>query len=465
MNLVPHCAPRFDAELIRRYGGPAPRYTSYPTALQFTEAWDESQLRRTAAALPAAAPLSLYVHLPFCASPCFYCACTRIITRQPALAQAYLARLYREIELQGELFEGAGPVEQLHFGGGTPTYYDAATLGEVMAALDRHFTLSEDESREYSIEVDPRTVHTDSMAELAGLGFNRLSLGVQDFDPAVQRAVNRVQSLKDTFDLIGAARAAGFRSVSVDLIYGLPLQTPPSFERTLDLVRVARPDRIAVYAYAHLPQRFKAQRQIERSLVPAPETRLELLRLSIEKLTAAGYVYIGMDHFARPEDELVRAQRSGELQRNFQGYSTRGGRDLVGLGLSAISRVGDAYSQNAKALPAYQRALDAGRLPVERGLRLTTDDRLRREVIEQLMCHGRVRFADLEGRYGIEFRAYFARELARLRELENDGLVRLSDAAVEVTPSGRLLLRAVARMFDVYAPRDAAGAARFSRVA
>jgi oxygen-independent coproporphyrinogen-3 oxidase len=457
----------FDADLIRRYDRPGPRYTSYPTAAEFRDSFSAADYHVAALRNRQrnhAAPLSVYVHIPFCTSPCYYCACTRIITRQPAAAEAYLSRLEHEIELQGKLI-GGRVIEQLHFGGGTPTFFSMKQLGRVLEALSRHFELSEAESREYSIEVDPRTVHPGTIEELAGLGFNRISFGVQDFNPLVQRAVNRVQSTTDTLELITQARHCGFHSVSVDLIYGLPMQTPLTFGATLDLVAAVRPDRIAAYSYAHLPQQFKAQRQIDEATLPRGEDKLRLLALIVEKLTGAGYVHIGLDHFALPEDELALARERGELHRSFQGYSTRGGLDLLGLGLSAIGHLGDTYSQNTRRLDLYYAALDNDQLPVARGLSLSSDDRLRADVIAGLMCHGRVDIADMEQRHHIRFTEHFQAELDQLRQLADDGLVDILDQEIRVTPRGHFLLRAVARVFDAYLPAIAPVAtARYSRV-
>jgi oxygen-independent coproporphyrinogen III oxidase len=400
------------------------------------------------------------VHVPFCASPCFYCGCNRIITRQWDRAAAYLAVLEKEIALQGAQFERVRTVEQLHFGGGTPTFLTPAQLGRVMSALDGEFGLSDSETREYSIELDPRTIHLDTLAELAGLGFNRVSFGVQDFDPQVQRAVNRVQSVKDTLDLIAHARRLGFRSVSVDLIYGLPYQTGESWARTLDLIATAAPDRIAAYSYAHLPERFKAQRHIEADKLPSAREKLGLLARTVERFTGAGYDYIGMDHFARPEDELAQARQAGTLHRNFQGYSTRGGLELIGLGMTSIGSLDDSYSQNARQLDRYYAAVNEGRLPIEKGLRLTAEDKLRRDVIMGLMCRDGVSFAGIEAAHGIRFGEHFAAELARLEALAADGLVRLDGRGIRVTASGRLLLRAIAMVFDAYARPVATGAPR-----
>jgi len=454
---------QFDAALVERYDRPGPRYTSYPSALQFDEAFGAADYReaaeRSRAARPGA-PLSVYVHVPFCASPCFYCGCSRIITRQFDRAEPYVRALEKEIALQGALFENLRAVEQLHFGGGTPTFLTPAQIGRVIGALDREFGLSDGEDREYSIELDPRTISTATLAELAGLGFNRVSLGVQDFDPQVQQAVNRVQSIKDTLDLITQARRLGFRSVSVDLIYGLPWQTRESWARTLDLIATAAPDRIAAYSYAHLPGRFKAQRHIDATRLPTAREKLGLLALTIERFTAAGYDYIGMDHFARPGDELAQARRNGTLHRNFQGYATRGGLELIGLGMTSIGQLDDTYSQNARQLDRYYAAINEGRLAIEKGMRLTAEDQLRRDVVMALMCRDGLRFADIEAAHGIEFREHFAAELARLDALAADGLVRHDASSIRVMPAGRLLLRAIAMVFDAYAMPAAAGAER-----
>jgi oxygen-independent coproporphyrinogen-3 oxidase len=459
---------RFDRELVRRYDLAGPRYTSYPTAVQFTESFGEADYLRAARASnddPIPRPLSLYVHVPFCTSPCFYCGCTKLITRDPTAGGRYLMHLAREVELQAALFDRDRPVEQLHLGGGTPTFLSPAELAELVTMLRRHFDLRDDEQREFSIEIDPRTASDEMLATLANLGFNRISLGVQDFDPAVQQAVNRIQPREDVLEVIGAARHHGFRSVALDLIYGLPRQTEASFAETLDQVIAVRPERIACYSYAHLPQVFKPQTRIKLEDLCPPEVKLALLGITIEKLTAAGYVYVGMDHFAVPEDELAIALGDGSLQRNFQGYSTRAGLDMVGLGMSSIGKVGDSYVQNQKRLDAWQEALEAGRLPVWRGLRMNADDRIRRDVIQELMCRNQLEFAPIAARHGIDFERYFAAELARLAPLAADGLVVIEPGMVRVTPLGRLLVRAVAMCFDAYLAREAGeGVRRFSRV-
>jgi oxygen-independent coproporphyrinogen-3 oxidase len=398
-------------------------------------------------------------------SPCFYCGCNRIITRDKARAETYLARLYREIDLTAALFDRDREVIQCHFGGGTPNFLSPAQLRDVVDCLRRHFSFSASPDRELSIELDPRFISTDDVAALAAIGFDRASLGVQDFDPQVQAAVNRVQGIAETGAIIEACHANGFRSVNVDLIYGLPKQTVPSFSRTLETVAGMRPDRIAVYSYAHLPQLFKAQGRIDAADLPDAETKLALLEQAIHRLTQAGYVYIGMDHFALPDDALARARARGSLHRNFMGYTTHADSDLVGLGVSAISHIGNSFSQNPRDLPAWQVAIDNGRLPVARGLVLDEDDQLRADLIQQLMCQGEIPVAALERRYAIDFDGYFTEALARLEPLVADGLVVREGGRILATGRGRLLLRTIAMCFDRYlAPDDTtADAPRFSR--
>ncbi len=456
----------FDAGLLRRYDRPGPRYTSYPTAPQFSEAFGAAHLREMAQVSngdPIPRRLSLYVHVPFCMSPCFYCGCNRVITRDLARGGQYLVRLQREIELTAALFDHDREVIQLHFGGGTPNFLSPPQLHETVDALRRHFRFSDADDRDISIELDPRFLKPDDVRQLAQAGFNRASLGVQDFDPAVQEAVNRIQSVEETLAIIEACRRHGFHSVNVDLIYGLPKQTLEGFARTLDIVIGARPHRLAVYSYAHLPEMFKPQRQLNADDLPPPELKLDLLRLAIEKLTAAGYVYIGMDHFALPDDELALAQARGSLHRNFMGYTTHADSDLVGMGVSAISHIGDSFSQNPRDLPHWQAALDEGRLPVWRGMALSDDDVLRAEVIQCLMCQGEVPVAAIERRYGIDFRRYFADSLKQLETLEDDGLVRADPDRIQATPRGRLLLRIIAMCFDRYLQLPAPAPARYSR--
>jgi oxygen-independent coproporphyrinogen-3 oxidase len=458
----------FDAELVRRYDGPGPRYTSYPTAVQFHERFGVVEYDTAARASNELdpKPLSLYFHVPFCESPCFYCGCNKIITRDHGRSRIYLEHLYLEIERQGRLYSRERLVDQLHFGGGTPTFLSDGELEELFAVLKRHFTLREDGDREYSIELDPRTVDGARLEKLQAIGFNRFSLGVQDFDPKVQEAVNRLQSEADTLELIRHARKIGIDSISVDLIYGLPRQTVESFEVTLSKIIEARPDRIAAYSYAHLPHLFKAQRQIKIADLVTPAEKLGLLGLTVETLTKAGYIYIGMDHFALPADELVRAQIDGTLQRNFQGYSTRAECDLIAMGVSSISKVGDTYAQNAKTLPEYYRLIDAGGLAIQKGVSLSPDDRLRRDVIQSLMCATRLEFSEIESRHHIVFERYFSNELEAIAALESDGLVVREKRAISITPRGRLLMRNVAMLFDAHLANVAPTGAqpRFSRV-
>jgi oxygen-independent coproporphyrinogen-3 oxidase len=434
-----------------------PRYTSYPTAVQFHEGFDETAYRMFAAQsneyfIPN--PLSLYVHLPFCRSLCYYCGCNKKITQRAEQGVEYLQHLATEIALQGKLFDRDREVIQLHLGGGTPTFFDDQQLQAMMDQLHASFNLVDRDDREYSIEIDPRTVDPSRLGRLAEMGFNRLSLGIQDFDPEVQLAVNRVQDEHDTLELITRARGHGFNSISVDLIYGLPKQRPASFMRTIDAVVAARPDRLSVYNYAHLPNLFRAQRLIRDEDIPSPDTRLQLLRQTIEKLTSEGYVYIGMDHFALPEDELSKARESGGLHRNFQGYSTCAECDLVAVGVSAISKVGNSYSQNRKDIRHWQQELEAGRLPVWRGVQMTREDVIRRAVIEAIMCHGELNFTAIENEFDIQFQDHFAPELVRLEALADDGLLDLQENSLRATPEGLLLLRVVAMVFDEYLPQN-----------
>ena len=443
----------FNRALVEKYDRPGPRYTSYPTAPQFHQAFAMDDYHAAAqasnqAAVPKA--LSLYIHIPFCKSLCYYCACNKIITQKTHRAVEYLNYLKREIAMQAALFDRTRTLRQLHLGGGTPTYLTREQLAELMDCLHQAFNLDDSDEHEFSIEVDPRTISTEQIEHLRQLGFNRLSFGVQDFDPDVQAAVNRQQSEEQIYALVAAARAAKFKSVSVDLIYGLPLQTVASFDVTLSKIIALRPDRIAAYSYAHLPELVRAQRLIRREDMPPPERKMELLELTISRLTAAGYVYIGMDHFALPDDELALARADGTLQRNFQGYSTFAECDLIGLGVSAIGKVGDTYSQSVKELSQYYARLDQGLLPVHRGYRLNADDQLRRDVISDLMCHGRIDFASIEARHHIRFKEYFAEALGKLDEHVADRLLEIRDDALVLLPQGHLMMRSVAMAFDAY---------------
>ncbi len=442
---------KFDLALINRYDKAGPRYTSYPTALELHEGFTDTDYRwHIAKSNAAGGPLSLYFHIPFCDTVCFYCACNKIVTSNRKHAEPYLDNLCKEIAMQGALFDSSRVVNQLHWGGGTPTFLNDGQMQRLMAVTREHFTLRNDDAGEYSIEVDPRETHSSTIKLLRELGFNRISLGVQDFDPAVQKAVNRIQGEDETFAVLAAARAEGFRSTNIDLIYGLPLQTVASFAVTLDKILAAEPDRISVFNYAHMPARFKTQRQINDSDLPAPDIKLAILQLVGLRLTEAGYVYIGMDHFARPDDELAIAQREGKLYRNFQGYSTHSDCDLIGFGITSIGRVGDAYIQNVKELDAYGRLISLHKLPVFKGVDLDEDDKLRRGVITQLICHFDLNFDRIEQQFSIRFDDYFARELEALASMQADGLLTVSANGIHVLPAGRLLIRNICMIFDRY---------------
>src|SRR5690349_3435121 len=452
-----------DPVLIRAYDVAGPRYTSYPTADRFVEAFGAAQLsqwlrKRNIGGISQ--PLSVYVHLPFCDTVCYYCGCNKVVTRDHTKSAKYINYLQKELALLAPLLGSRQPIVELHWGGGTPTFLAHDEMRALMAALDERFR--RDGKTECSIEVDPRKVATGTMKFLAGLGFNRVSIGVQDFDPAVQRAVNRIQSEDVTRRVTEEAREAGFRSVNFDLIYGLPKQTLDSFNRTLDRVLELGPDRVALYSYAHLPKLFMPQRRIAQADLPTPEAKLQIMTLAIGRLTRAGYLYIGMDHFARASDDLAQAQALGQLKRSFQGYSTHLA-DIVGLGVSAIGQLGPTYYQNAKSLDGYYGALDAGRLPVARGIELTPDDLVRRAVIQALTCHFRLSIESIELAYLVDFRAYFAAELADLRRLARDGLVELDADWITVTPRGRLLVRAICMVFDRYL-REREARAAYSKV-
>jgi len=453
-----------DENLIRKYGGNGPRYTSYPTADRFVEAFDEAAYRHWLANRNIGAfarPLGLYVHVPFCDTICLYCACNKITTRDRARAHKYVRHVEREMALvAGALGDDRG-VARMHWGGGTPTFLDEGDTVHLMEALRSHFRFDRD--AELAIEIDPRKADASRIALLARLGFNRMSIGVQDFDEAVQRAVNRIQGYEQTREAMDAGRAHGFRSINMDLIYGLPKQTIGGFSRTLERVVECGPDRIALYSYAHLPSAFKPQRRIVDADLPSPALKLELMTLAIRRLEEAGYVYIGMDHFAKPGDELAVAQRQGRLARDFQGYTAGGDCDLVGLGISAIGRVGPTYVQNVKTLDEYYTRLDEGGLPVLRGVELSADDLARRAVIQALACNFTVSKESIGIAHLLDFDRYFAAEMKDLEQLERDGLVQLEPEWITVTPAGRLLVRAVCMVFDKYL-RAAEQRAQYSRV-
>ncbi|MGC9561859.1 oxygen-independent coproporphyrinogen III oxidase [Brachymonas sp. M4Q-1] len=453
-------------ELLARYDIAGPRYTSYPTADRFVEAFGENDYvaaleQRSNGRAGQVLPLSLYVHVPFCESLCYYCACNKIITKHHERGAEYLRYLQREIDLHvGRLGRGQ-TVSQLHFGGGTPTFLNDAELTELMGMIRGAFTLVP--GGEYSIEVDPRTVDETRLRTLARLGFNRLSFGVQDFDPEVQKAVHRIQPASQVFALVEAARKIGFESVNVDLIYGLPQQTAASFARTLEQVCTLRPDRIALYAYAHLPERFKPQRRIDAYTLPSGGEKIQMLSQSLQAFSQAGYVYVGMDHFALPDDALAVSKRQGSLHRNFQGYSTQPDCDLIGLGVSAIGRIGSTYSQNAKTLEEYYDCLDRGHFPVVRGLALTRDDLIRRTVIMAIMCQGEVEYETINLAYMIDFRQYFARELEDLKRLQGEGMVEVDAQRLQVTDQGWYFVRGVAMVFDKYLQANLSRT-RFSKI-
>jgi oxygen-independent coproporphyrinogen III oxidase len=441
----------FDLDLIRRYDQSGPRYTSYPTAVEFHEGFDaDAYAAACKRSNESGRPLSLYFHIPFCDTVCFYCACNKIATKDRSLAPPYLERLHKEIEMQAALFDRRRVVTQLHWGGGTPTFLSQDQMQALMDKTRQHFPLADDDEGEFSIEIDPREANASTVALLRRLGFNRMSLGVQDFDPRVQQAVNRIQTEGETLEVLDAARTQGFRSVSIDLIYGLPFQTASSFLGTLDRIIELTPDRISVFNYAHLPERFKPQRRINAEDLPAPEVKLDILQSTIARLTEKGYVYIGMDHFARPDDELTLAQQAGTLYRNFQGYSTHADCDLIGLGVTSIGMVDNTYGQNQRDLEPYYAAIDSGRLAVFRGLELNRDDLIRRDAITRLICHFQLPIPAFESRWDIRFGEYFADSLSRLKKMEDDGLLTVSADMIRILPRGRLLVRNICMAFDAY---------------
>ena len=440
-------------DLAQRFDTHGPRYTSYPTADRFHNGFDNADyldaLHRRAAIAPALhAPLSLYMHLPFCANLCYYCGCNKVITKDHARSARYVQTLAREMALVADQIGPLRRVTQLHWGGGTPTFLAHDEMRAVMAATRQHFDLTSD--AEISVELDPRHADDATLAVLAEIGFNRASLGIQDFDPEVQRAVHRMQSVEETRRVVDTARRLGFESISFDLIYGLPHQHTETFNATLDRVLEMAPDRLSVYSYAHLPHLFKPQRRIDLLALPSADEKLDLLAMTVERLVAEGYVYIGMDHFARPDDALAIAQREGRLQRNFQGYSTHADCDMLAFGVSAISRVGDVYAQNEKDLDAYYARIDAGELAVLRGMSLTPDDHVRRALIGELMCGFELDMRAFGARHGLDFKRTFADELKALAPLEDAGLVKVGDERIVISPQGRLLVRRIAMVFDAH---------------
>lgn len=456
----------WNLDLIRRHDLSGPRYTSYPTAAQFQELAGESAWRAAMSRSNGLGnPLSLYVHIPFCSTICYYCACNKIVTANRGRASAYLDYLYREVELQAALVDTSRPVHQLHWGGGTPTFISDTEMRQLMTVLRQHFTMVDDQRGEYSIELHPGELPAERLWLLRELGFNRLSMGIQDFDPRVQQAVNRFNSPEQVRELVEVARRAKYRSLSMDLIYGLPHQSTRSFRHTLQEVIALRPERLSVFNYAHMPNLFKTQRQIDARTLPAPEEKLAILQQSIEQLLQAGYVYIGMDHFALPEDELARAAAAGQLHRNFQGYATHGDCDLLGFGISAVNAIGDCHFQNHKSLAPYVADLERKALPVAKWVSLTREDQLRRAVINALICHFAVDFATVESDYGVNFQQHFTAELQALVPLERDGLLSIDSRCIRVLPAGRLLIRRICMVFDAYQEKASeASAPRFSRI-
>lgn len=453
-----------DLELIRRLEKSGPRYTSYPTADRFVEAFNAETYKqwvdkRALGHQPR--PLSLYFHIPFCNTVCYYCACNKVITKDRSKSARYVKYMAKEMAMQSQLFGKHKRVDQLHWGGGTPTFLPHDQMRELMAATRENFDLSED--GEYSIEIDPRKVGEDTVQLLAELGFNRMSIGVQDFDPQVQAAVNRIQTVGETQLVIDCARRNGFKSINIDLIYGLPKQTVLGFARTLDTVIKASPERIALYNYAHLPSLFKPQRRIDEKDLPSANERMDIFKFAIRHLREAGYVYIGMDHFAKPNDDLAVAQRQGRLHRNFQGYSTHADCDLVGFGISSIGKLGATYSQNLRSLDDYYDALDRDLLPIFRGIELTADDLLRRTIIQALMCQFELSIQSIEIAHLINFKEHFKAEIEDLQQYEQEGMLKLEDDWITVTPKGRLLIRTICMVFDKFL-RVQAAHNRYSKV-
>ncbi len=455
----------FNKELIRRYDTFGPRYTSYPTAVQFTTDYDDEDYKnwvKYSNEDPIPSPLSLYLHIPFCDTICYYCGCSKVITKDKTKAAPYIKLLKKEIELQGELFANDREVSQIHWGGGTPTFLSDEEINEIIECIRENFNVPANDQVEFGIEVDPRTVDQQRLESLSMMGFNRISFGVQDLDPAVQDSVNRVQSTAEIKQHIKDARRFGYKSINIDLMYGLPKQSVKSFTHTLDTVIELDPDRLAIYNYAHLPEMFKPQRRINEDELPSAEEKLNILQLCIDKLQDAGFVYIGMDHFAKKSDDLVKAQQEGSLHRNFQGYSTNADCDMIAMGITAISRIGDNYGQNVRTIEEYESYLNQNKIPVFRGIELEADDVLRREVINQLMCNNYLDIEKLEKRWKINFNSYFKSSLNNLQQMVDDGLLNISETKLTITTTGRLLARSICMQFDRYLQEKNSN--RFSRV-
>ncbi|CAM3671376.1 oxygen-independent coproporphyrinogen III oxidase [Parendozoicomonas haliclonae] len=455
----------WDSSLITRYNRPGPRYTSYPTAVQFDSSFESENYANAARESGLInKPLSLYFHIPFCDTVCFYCGCNKIVTKHRTEAEPYLELLFKEMAMHAELVGHKARVEQLHLGGGTPTFLNEDQLSRLMEEADKHFFLEFDEFSDYSIEIDPREASWKMMGHLSSLGFNRISLGVQDFDERVQKAVNRIQPEQMTMDVIDAARTLNIRSINIDLIYGLPLQTTDSFLKTVDRVIEMAPDRLSVFNYAHLPHRFMPQRRIKDEDLPSAEEKLRIMELTTQRLTEAGYVYIGMDHFALPDDDLAVAQEDGVLHRNFQGYTTHAHCDLIAMGVSSISQVGNTFAQNYPDMANYKKAIEKGQLPIYRGYHTSKEDRLRAHVIRRLICDFSLNFNTLEEDYGINFSTHFANETQQLLAMAEDGLLTINANGIEVQPRGRLLIRNICMVFDQYLPIAMDTTPRYSKV-
>ncbi|WP_370279769.1 oxygen-independent coproporphyrinogen III oxidase [Pontibacterium sp.] len=448
---------KWDLDLIKRYDLSGPRYTSYPTALQFDPELSANSLVETGMqTTDTEAPLSLYFHIPFCAHVCYYCACNKVITRNRKKAQPYLDTVYKEMAQVSQWYSNDRVVNQLHWGGGTPTFISDDQMVELMTKTREHFNLRDDDKGDYSIEIDPREANPDTIKVLRDIGFNRISLGVQDVHEEVQKAVNRVQPTEQTQAVLDTAREHGFKSINMDLIYGLPHQSEDSFRETLDTVIAMNPDRLSVFNYAHMPDRFRSQKHIDASTLPSPETKLAILENTINTLLDAGYAYIGMDHFAKPDDELALAQQNGQLHRNFQGYTTHADCDLVAMGVSSISQIGRVYYQNEHDIASYTKAVEERNFAVKRGVVMNDDDVLRGEVIKQLICHFELDTAQIEKRFAINFSDYFAAEQEELAQFAQDGLITVINGVIRVTPAGRLLIRRICMAFDAYIPKKQA---------
>lgn len=453
----------WNARLIDRYDLAGPRYTSYPTAPQFNDHFSSADFAAAVERSNASQrSLSLYFHIPFCDTLCFYCGCNKLVTNNKKRAEPYLRRVERELAMQAQWFDTHRPVKQIHWGGGTPTFISDEEMTWLMSATGAHFNLLNDDSGEYSVEIHPGRVTANTMGHLRRLGFNRVSMGVQDFDQQVQKAVNRYNTVSDVRALVKALRVQDYRSISMDLIYGLPLQARKSFSTTLAHIIDMSPDRLSLFNYAHLPHLFKSQALIKEAELPSAQEKLDILQMSIETLQEAGYVYVGMDHFAKPEDSLVQAQRAGKLQRNFQGYSTHGDCDLVAFGVSSISAFGGVYIQNTKMVEHYQQLIDSGKLASVKGFVLNDEDHLRQFIINQLICHFSLSFNEVQQRFGVNPQQYFSEELEELAPMIEDGLLTVSAIGIRVHNAGRLLIRRICMVFDEYLKKG--NQVRYSKV-